>query len=114
LPTNRDIQVELVPRPVVEIGARDPTGYERASDTRAISFPDDFGSHPDYQTEWWYYTGNLDTEDDRHFGYQLTFFRRALIPPADRQPRSSKWASDQVYLAHFAITDVVNNRHQCL
>ena len=26
-------------------------------------FPRDHFNHPDYQTEWWYYTGNLHTAD---------------------------------------------------
>jgi predicted secreted hydrolase len=61
-------------------------------------------------TEWWYYTGNLDTTDGRHFGYQLTFFRRALIPETKRLDRTSEWATDQLYLAHFALTDVSANK----
>ena len=84
-------------------------GFARADRVRAFSFPLDHGPHPDFQTEWWYYTGNLDTADGRHFGYQLTFFRRALTPT--ETPRASDWATNQVYFAHFAITDVKNNSH---
>jgi predicted secreted hydrolase len=81
-------------------------GFARADRPRAIAFPADAGPHPDYQTEWWYYTGNLEAEDGRRFGFQLTFFRRAMAPPADRTQRESDWAMDQLYLAHFALTDV--------
>lgn len=81
-------------------------GFARADRPRAIAFPADAGPHPDYQTEWWYYTGNLEAVDGRRFGFQLTFFRRALAPPADRAQRDSDWAMDQLYLAHFALTDV--------
>ena len=88
------------------------TGFARAEGPRLLQFPADHGPHPDYQTEWWYYTGNLENSDGRHFGYQLTFFRRALVPPAQRQDRSSNWATDQVYMAHFALTDVAGRRHQ--
>src|SRR5512136_432862 len=56
-------------------------GYARADQVRDFKFPDDHGPHLEYQTEWWYYTGNLDSADGRHFGYQLTFFRRAIAPP---------------------------------
>jgi predicted secreted hydrolase len=107
-----DIQVELVPVPESQVRKIDPAGFDRATGPRPISFPDDFGAHPDFLSEWWYYTGNLNTEDGRHFGYQLTIFRRALVPPPERQARQSKWATDQVYLAHFAVTDVQNNQHQ--
>jgi predicted secreted hydrolase len=64
------------------------------------------GDHPTDQTEWWYYTGNLDTVDGRHFGRQFTIFRSALVPPEDRQQRPSSWGTDQIYMAHFAVTDV--------
>jgi len=88
------------------------TGFARAEGPRPLVFPADHGPHNDFQTEWWYYTGNVQTSDGRHFGYQLTFFRRALVPPAERQPRSSDWATDQVYMAHFALTDVAGKRFQ--
>ncbi len=85
-----------------------PSGgqYARVEGPQKLSFPQDFGPHPDFQTEWWYYTGNLQTPDGRHFGFQLTFFRRAIEPPADWTPRPSDWATDQVYLAHFTLSDV--------
>ena len=78
---------------------------------RLLVFPADLGPHEDFQMEWWYYTGNLTAETGEHFGYQLTFFRRALVPPAGRVDRASAWAADQVYMAHFAITDVAGGTH---
>jgi predicted secreted hydrolase len=81
-------------------------GFLRADGSDTLTFPEDHGAHLDYQTEWWYFTGNLETDAGRHFGYQLTFFRRALIPDSDRPKRESAWAADQVYMAHFALTDV--------
>lgn len=83
--------------------------FARAEAPMEFQFPRDFGSHDDFQTEWWYYTGNLETERGRRFGYQLTIFRRALLPPEKRFERPSEWAVEQVYLAHFAITDVQND-----
>lgn len=73
---------------------------------RELRFPEDHGPHPQFQTEWWYYTGNLVSEEGRRFGYQLTFFRRALIAAPDQQERESSWATSQIYMAHFALTDV--------
>ncbi|MBI3733275.1 MAG: carotenoid 1,2-hydratase [Chloroflexi bacterium] len=84
-------------------------GFARADHRRLFTFPDDHGPHPEYQTEWWYYTGNLETADGRHFGYQLTFFRRAIAPTA--AARASQWATNQVYFAHFALTDVKSGAH---
>ena len=70
------------------------------------------GPHPDYLTEWWYFTGNLDSPDGNHVGYQLTFFRRALAPAENRSARASSWAADQIYFAHFTVTDVRRRDHQ--
>ncbi len=81
-------------------------GFSTADGSHVMTFPTDFGPHPDFQTEWWYYTGNLDDENGRHFGYELTFFRVSLLPPDQAPARSSSWATDQVYMAHFALTDV--------
>lgn len=95
---------------VAEAASEDVSGYARADGPAPLTFPEDHGPHPDYQTEWWYYTGNLDSPEGRHFGYQLTFFRRALLPPVEYEPRPSAWAGRQAYMAHFALTDVAGER----
>ena len=42
-------------------------------------------------------------ETGERFGYQLTFFRRALEPPARTERRAHRTGrTDQVYMAHFA------------
>ncbi|HKI01323.1 MAG TPA: lipocalin-like domain-containing protein [Thermoanaerobaculia bacterium] len=78
--------------------------YARALGPRSFRFPADHGPHPEFRTEWWYYTGNLETAEGRRFGFQLTFFRSALAP--EMPARESAWASRQAWLAHFTITDV--------
>jgi predicted secreted hydrolase len=90
----------------------DPAGFARADGARPLALPQDHGPHDDFQTEWWYYTGNLTAGTGERFGYQLTFFRRALLPPEERTSRSSDWAAEQVYMAHFALTDVVGGEHR--
>jgi predicted secreted hydrolase len=85
-------------------------GYAKALKPRPFHFPEDHGPHPEFRTEWWYYTGNLATREGRQLGFQLTFFRSALAP--DMPPRSSEWASRQAYLAHFTVTDVDGKRFQ--
>ena len=79
-------------------------GFARALEPRPFSFPSDWGPHIEYRIEWWYVTGNLETENKRHFGYQLTFFRLALTPKPEQ--RESAWGTNQIYMAHFALTDV--------
>ncbi len=92
-------------------GSVAPSGFTRASAGTPILLPADQGAHPDYQTEWWYFTGNLasDADPSQRWGYQFTIFRRALTPDQDK--RLSGWSSNQVYLAHLAITDAGRNTH---
>lgn len=85
------------------LGAQEDEGYARALAPRPFIFPQDHGPHPEFKTEWWYYTGNLEDAAGRRFGYQLTFFRIALSP----QPvvRNSAWGAQHLYMAHFALSD---------
>lgn len=92
-------------------GGGDAAGYARAMTPRPFTFPQDHGPHVEFQTEWWYYTGNVDTPDGHHLGYQLTFFRRAIAPITATLTRTSDWATNQVYFAHFAVTDVSGDKH---
>jgi predicted secreted hydrolase len=78
--------------------------FADTSQRRVLSFPKDHGTHPDFQTEWWYFTGNLESEGDHRWGFQLTFFRRAFVREPTR--KLSAWAVRDLYPAHFAITDV--------
>src|SRR5262245_13620838 len=71
-------------------------GFARVLGPRPLAFPADSGPHDAYQTEWWYYTGNLGEAGGRRYGFQLTFFRRALTPQASA--RGSAWGTNQVYL----------------
>jgi predicted secreted hydrolase len=71
-------------------------------------FPRDHGSHPEFRTEWWYFTGNLTDPSKKRFGYQLTFFRQGVFFKA-KDP-THPWAIRDVYLAHFTLTDVSSNQ----
>ena len=72
-----------------------------------FEYPRDHFAHPEFDTEWWYYTGNLSTASGRHFGFELTFFRRAT---AVGSSESAPWGLDQIWLAHFAVTDTEEGR----
>jgi predicted secreted hydrolase len=67
------------------------------------SFPADHGAHESFETEWWYFTGQLFVDGDTPFrdaaryGFQLTFFRRSTIV-------NGAITSD--LLAHAALTDI--------
>jgi predicted secreted hydrolase len=89
--------------------ARATASFERATEVRPFHLPADHGPHFGFQTEWWYYTGNLVATDGRRFGFQVTFFRRGLSPGLP--PGGLGLETNQVYFAHFAITDVASGRH---
>lgn len=77
--------------------------WPQADRPRAWSFPRDHGAHPEYRTEWWYFTGNLADGAGRRYGYQLTFFRQALRAAAAIP--ANPWSVRDAYLAHFAVTE---------
>jgi predicted secreted hydrolase len=75
-----------------------------------INFPRDHYPHNQFRTEWWYFTGNLKTPDDRAFGYQVTFFRHGYRPALTREPVISRFVMNDVKFAHFAVTDVSSDK----
>lgn len=80
--------------------------FQKADDPYSFQFPGDHGAHPDFQTEWWYFTGNLEDQAGKQFGYQLTFFRRGI--QAGMKEISATFETRSIYMAHFAVTDVAN------
>lgn len=90
------------------INAKIPPGFAMADGSRLLTFPEDFGAHDDFRTEWWYYTGNLQTPEGRHFGFELTVFRVGLLPPTVAIPTDSKWYNRSLYFAHFAVSDIAS------
>ena len=85
------------------------TPFQPATAGYHYTFPRDHGSHPTYRTEWWYYTGHLHSKSGRAFGFELTFFRRG-VPPDEVKTLPSKWSVKDLYLAHFAVTDITGKR----
>ena len=98
--------------------------FNRAYRPRTFNFPRDHGPHTDFRQEWWYFTGNVQSTEGQRFGYELSIFRYALKPnrsdivatdftitdkPATSRSESS-WRSNQIYMAHLAITDIDNKK----
>ncbi|MCY3572604.1 MAG: carotenoid 1,2-hydratase [Chloroflexi bacterium] len=95
----------LSARPQLGAPPIDTSGFARAIAPWDWQFPRDHSAHPDFQTEWWYFTGNLaDESSGRRFGFQFTIFRRALSP--DFASSSSEFRSNQIYFAHFTVSDI--------
>ena len=74
-------------------------------------FPRDHYAHPEFRTEWWYWTGNLRDASGRRFGFELTFFRpgrhRAVqpsLPVRGIRPRSTSRISPSAISRDAAST----------
>jgi predicted secreted hydrolase len=77
--------------------------YRTALPGYSYEFPRDHFNHPGFQTEWWYYTGNLKSTEGHRFGFELTFFRQAI----SRDPaKVSAWQLRDLYLTHLALSDL--------
>ncbi|MGC1442920.1 MAG: lipocalin-like domain-containing protein [Burkholderiaceae bacterium] len=76
-----------------------PVIYPAVVPGRNLAFPADHGAHPDYRTEWWYFTGWLDTATEP-VGVQLTFFRSRTRHSPDNP---SRFAPQQLMFAHAAL-----------
>lgn len=107
---------QLTTSPVIETTDTTTVANEHAPSTNSwqeaqpgyeFVFPRDHAAHPPYRLEWWYYTGNVATATGRRFGYQLTFFRTGVTPTPTTP---SRWAVRDLYMAHFAITDLEGER----
>lgn len=98
--------------------------WRRAAPGYEFAFPRDHGAHPEFASEWWYYTGHLRASDGKRYGYQLTFFRVGVGAPPSLghdsdagdsaragERRASAWQTGELILAHFAISDLDAKTH---
>jgi predicted secreted hydrolase len=113
---NSCLRVALVLLLVSQLCAADDS-FRVAVPGYRFSFPRDHFSHPEFQTEWWYYTGNLHTPEGRRFGFELTFFRQGLGQKGSHQQASDRtatpaevWEVQDLWLAHLALSDLDGNR----
>jgi predicted secreted hydrolase len=88
--------------PAAEPNAAPP--YRKALPGYVYQFPRDHFDHPEFRTEWWYYTGNLRAQDGRRFGFELTFFRHGVDRTQHKVP--SVWDIKDAWMAHFAVSDI--------
>ena len=82
-------------------------GFKQVQRPCGLSFPKDFAPHEGFRTEWWYYTGNLESKNGQQLGYQFTIFRRQLLPKI-RMPETgpvSPWRTVNLYMAHASVSD---------
>ena len=98
---------------------------KKADPDYRMSFPQDHGTHDQFDIEWWYLTANLQDEAGDPYGLQWTLFRFKNPRPRSSQTEGSnsssslknspvmlnestvsldkKWHNDQIYMAHASI-----------
>jgi predicted secreted hydrolase len=82
--------------------------WKRVTEPCQWQFPRDHGMHPEYKTEWWYFTGNVQDKSARPFGYQLTIFRQGLqMTPLQKE---SRWAIRDFFFGHLAVSDIAGGK----
>lgn len=84
--------------------------FTRVTEPGTFTFPQDHGPHTNFQSEWWYYTGNVVSDEGERFSYQFTIFRRGLT--SEPVMRESNFATDQIYFAHFALAALEQEDHR--
>ncbi len=93
----------------------DAVGFARATVVREFEFPQDHGAHPQFRSEWWYLTCPLRARDDEatEYGVQFTLFRQGLAPLVGESETvaAGGWRSNQIYMAHAALTSVADAQH---
>lgn len=98
---------------------------KKADPDYPMSFPQDHGTHDQFDIEWWYLTANLQDEAGDPFGLQWTLFRFKNPSPSSYQAEvnnsssslnnspvtlnestvslDKKWHNNQIYMAHASI-----------
>jgi predicted secreted hydrolase len=98
---------------------------KKADPNYRMSFPQDHGTHDQFDIEWWYLTANLQDEAGDPYGLQWTLFRFKNSHPRSSQAEGNnsssslknspvmlnestvsldkKWHNDQIYMAHASI-----------
>jgi predicted secreted hydrolase len=92
----------IMARALASLASAEETRYADVVRDHKLTFPQDHGAHPDFRTEWWYVTGQVETSSGTPLGFQVTFFRSRTGVGEDSK---SKFAPKQILFAHAAIAD---------
>jgi predicted secreted hydrolase len=94
---------------IADVVSGEASSLRDGTEHSGVQLPRDLYAHREAQTEWWYYTGHMQTTSGRRFGFELVFFKRrtdldrfGIVP--------LRLIANPLYLAHFAVTDESRRR----
>ena len=102
MPNMLQIIVSLILSLLAPHAIADSKSFNTVEPGYTLTFPNDYGAHPDFRLEWWYITGWLNTPDNKPLGFQVTFFRTAT---GKQTNNPSQFAPKQLIIAHIALSD---------
>ncbi|GBF51048.1 hydroxyneurosporene synthase CrtC [Leptospira ryugenii] len=70
----------------------------------SFSFPKDHSFHSDAMIEWVYFVGHIESDKNKTFGYELSFFKVSI-------PESMVDAKVMLFPVHFALSDPSSQKH---
>ena len=105
-PTRRRFLSALAGLPLAGLAGRVPAAEPYAAVTRdsPVRLPRDHAAHPDFATEWWYFTGFLELDGGGERTFEVTFFRQRPEPGA-WEANPSAFTPRQIVSAHAALAN---------
>ena len=92
------------------LSGKDDEGFARVLEPMDVSVPTRItGQHPEYQVEWWYYTGNLHTDDGKAFRLSVDLFPLCADTPNARADLTFR-DEPSLYDAYSPVTDAAKRR----
>jgi predicted secreted hydrolase len=80
--------------------------YHQITPDHSVTLPRDLYYKSGYRVQWWYFTGHLFDQEEREFGYELTFF---TVHVQDRN-YDSRFGINTIYISHFALSDIFEKK----
>lgn len=72
----------------------------------SVKLPADLYYKDNFASQWWYFTGHLESEENKQFGFEVTFF----VINVNSREFKSPFGLQKAYMLHTAITDIDNKK----
>ena len=72
----------------------------------SVELPADLYYKDNFASQWWYFTGHLESKENKQFGFEVTFF----VINVNSREFQSPFRLQKAYMLHSAITDIDNKK----